>query len=332
MLVQIIAQYDQMNGTLQQSLMLARAFADMAFKVRLVNLHAQTHPCARDTARNNQIEMIASSPDAPPKADLNIVVGLWESGSAEIAARLIQNGDRVILAPTVYWHRNLLPTCANRAEALWYVSWDQAAHSKPYWNLANRVEVVRCVVDTDRFRPCEKGATAQPRVLCRHSCDIPEKFGSDVTSIVKRLGDTHNITFKMLGASQVIGHFDNDRISIFPQEAVDPALFLPTGDIWVYEHADYWRETACLAMLEAMACGLPVVVNNIGGMREYLIHGKTGFACDNPDEFLEFTRLLLDHPTLHESMAREARNFALRSHSLGSLKLRLKELLTQTHI
>ncbi|HKP85481.1 MAG TPA: glycosyltransferase [Blastocatellia bacterium] len=332
MLVQIIARCERMNGALQQALMLARAFAGLAIKVRLVNLHPQTHPCVPQALQNDQVEFVESSPDSPPQADLSIVVGLWDTASAEIAARLIRDGSRVVLAPTTYWHRNLLPECANRAEALWYVSWDQAAHSKPYWSLANRVEVVRCAVDLNRFRPSERMPTGRPWVLCRHSCDTPAKFGSDVMPIIKRISDTHNVMFKMLGASQVLGHLENGRVSTLQQEAVDPALFLQTGDIWVYAHASDWRETACIAMLEAMACGLPVVVNNTGGMREYLVHGKTGFACNNTDEFVEFTRLLLDHPTLFVSVAREARNFAQQYHSLDSLKRRLKEFLNQTHI
>lgn len=96
----------------------------------------------------------------------------------------------------------------------------------------------------------------------------------------------------------------------------------------MYAHADYWRETACVAMLEAMACGLPVVVTNAGGMREYLLHGRSGFACDSNEELIGFTRLLLERPDLRRQMGAEARRFVECHHSIANLNQRLHQLLS----
>jgi len=36
-------------------------------------------------------------------------------------------------------------------------------------------------------------------------------------------------------------------------------------------------ESFCLAALEAMACGVPVLAADVGGLPEVVLHGKTGF-------------------------------------------------------
>ena len=130
--------------------------------------------------------------------------------------------------------------------------------------------------------------------------------------------------FRILGGTQSIRKCRDQRIVIESEGSVDPATFLQGGHLWVYSHAEWWKETACIAMIEAMACGLPSLVTSAGGMREYMVHGRTGFSCANTAEFLNFTELLLENQTLRECMAREARDWAATYFSLGALTSRLR--------
>lgn len=48
-----------------------------------------------------------------------------------------------------------------------------------------------------------------------------------------------------------------------------------------------WREPFGLVMVESMAAGTPVIAMNLGSTSEIIAHGKTGFLCQNVDEFVE---------------------------------------------
>ncbi len=45
-----------------------------------------------------------------------------------------------------------------------------------------------------------------------------------------------------------------------------------------------WREPFGLVMVESMAAGTPVIAMNMGSVPEVIVHGKTGFICNNITE------------------------------------------------
>ncbi|MBW4477436.1 MAG: glycosyltransferase family 4 protein [Tolypothrix brevis GSE-NOS-MK-07-07A] len=47
-----------------------------------------------------------------------------------------------------------------------------------------------------------------------------------------------------------------------------------------------WREPFGLVMVESMAAGTPVIAMKLGSTKEVIDHGKTGFLCDNIEEFV----------------------------------------------
>ncbi|MBX4189080.1 glycosyltransferase family 4 protein [Candidatus Parcubacteria bacterium] len=52
-------------------------------------------------------------------------------------------------------------------------------------------------------------------------------------------------------------------------------------------HAITWREPFGLTLIEAMACGCPVVAFNIGSIPEIIVHGKTGFTVNTMEEMID---------------------------------------------
>jgi len=62
-----------------------------------------------------------------------------------------------------------------------------------------------------------------------------------------------------------------------------------------------------LTLLEAMACGTPVVCSRVGAMPEFVRHGETGFVFDTEEQLADYLRLLASDPGRADRMGRAAR-------------------------
>ena len=71
------------------------------------------------------------------------------------------------------------------------------------------------------------------------------------------------------------------------------------------------------ALLEAMACGLPVVATDVPGTREVISHGETGFLCGtSASEIRQALVEVLDNQELRARMGANAAKFVQKNASL----------------
>jgi glycosyltransferase involved in cell wall biosynthesis len=70
-------------------------------------------------------------------------------------------------------------------------------------------------------------------------------------------------------------------------------------------------DTFGLAVLEALASGVPALVSSVGGPKFTVQHCKTGYVATNFEEFVAFTDLVLTQPDVLPAMARAGRLYAL---------------------
>jgi N-acetyl-alpha-D-glucosaminyl L-malate synthase BshA len=100
----------------------------------------------------------------------------------------------------------------------------------------------------------------------------------------------------------------------FVGEQTDLVALLSIADLFLLPSA---QESFGLAALEAMACEVPVVASNVGGLPEIIEDGVTGFTCGPEDVVLMAQRgiALLTDPPLHAAITRSAVEMVRRRYS-----------------
>jgi glycosyltransferase involved in cell wall biosynthesis len=75
-------------------------------------------------------------------------------------------------------------------------------------------------------------------------------------------------------------------------------------------------ESFGVAAVEASACGIPVVVSDVGGLPEVVKNGSTGLIVprDSPEELASALRRLLESATLREKMGETGRSFVVEEY------------------
>lgn len=105
-----------------------------------------------------------------------------------------------------------------------------------------------------------------------------------------------------------------DAVS-FTGPVADPRPLYAAADVYVQPT---FYDPCSLVVLEALACGLPVVTTQANGASELLTNGQEGFVLESPTEIEALTEYLeaLSAPDLRAHMSQAARQLAL-AHSFA---------------
>lgn len=87
-------------------------------------------------------------------------------------------------------------------------------------------------------------------------------------------------------------------------------------------------ESFGVAVLEASACGIPVIVSDTGGLPEVAKNNETGFIVPsrNPDAAAEAIIKLIEDEALRKRMGAEGRNFVLQNYEWKDCASRMEKL------
>jgi L-malate glycosyltransferase len=104
---------------------------------------------------------------------------------------------------------------------------------------------------------------------------------------------------------RLIAEYGIEDAVVFSGEQQDLVPILSAGDLFLLPSS---QESFGLAALEAMACGVPVVASNVGGLPEIIEDGVTGFVCAQNDVELMAARgiELLTNRELRDAIAHAA--------------------------
>ncbi|RYF71212.1 MAG: glycosyltransferase [Cytophagaceae bacterium] len=100
--------------------------------------------------------------------------------------------------------------------------------------------------------------------------------------------------------------------TVFPAQTDTIPFYQQAHVVLNLSHANAWIETFGLTILEGMACGRPVIVPPVGGVRELIDNGVEGFVVDalHPQELIDALRRLFSDMALYMRMAEAARQRA----------------------
>ncbi len=197
------------------------------------------------------------------------------------------------------WFLNISLAMADRVTA---VSQYIADKLQPHLKRPTDIQVIYNGIDERRFQPAS-GTPHKKRPFRILFCGKPtRKKGADmIVPLANRLGADFEIRHVGGGAlnAGAVGSGRVVAIGVVPYArmhelycSVD-ALFIPSV-----------REGCPLAVLEAMACGLPVVGNDCSGIPELVKGGEGGFLCEigQIEQYAAAFERLLDDPQRCRSM------------------------------
>jgi D-inositol-3-phosphate glycosyltransferase len=192
-----------------------------------------------------------------------------------------------------------------------------------------RISVIPCGVDTEMFRPLD---SREARVSLGLDPDVP------VLLFIGRIEPLKGIDVLIRASAQLDGRFqllvvggdEKDAMRIHELHTLAEEMGIlgkvvfadavPHEELPRYYNAasicvvPSYYESFGLVALEAMACGVPVIASRVGGLKETVRDGQTGYLVPwrCPEPFAERLDLLLTNEPLRRSLGEEAREVAQR--------------------
>jgi glycosyltransferase involved in cell wall biosynthesis len=207
-----------------------------------------------------------------------------------------------------------------RTDAVMVVGTETKRYLVDHGVSVDRVHVMSSKIDPHRFRPLpsrrEYDLILTAQLIARKRVDLFLRIVSDLRTRYPR------IRAAILGTGPLRGELEDLAISLGLGEHVeflgcheDTERYYNRAKIFVLTSS---AEGLSLAMLEAMACGLPVVVPAVGDLGDVVHNGVTGYLIGDNDRgrFVAALGQLLDDENLRRTIGDNARSTILHGYTV----------------
>jgi N-acetyl-alpha-D-glucosaminyl L-malate synthase BshA len=211
----------------------------------------------------------------------------------------------------------------NQSNAVTAVSESLRDETYQYFKISREIKVVHNFIDTKNISG-EPNDTVRKHyapkgelLLCHISNFRPVKRIEEVVRVFKKIHDQMPVKLLMVGdgpersrAQALCRELGTCQDSYFLGKLKDPSKVLKICDLFLLPSEN---ESFGMAMLEAMACGVPIVSSNAGGIPEVNREGFSGYlsAVGDVDGMANNAlRILKDEKTLKQFKENARRNAA----------------------
>ena len=175
-------------------------------------------------------------------------------------------------------------------------------------------------IDLSCFKPGEKESVRRHLKIPSHSIvllfaangikkNIYKNYSllRSALEILNGQGFKEKLHFVALGDKEDSESLERIDLNFIPYQT-EPGIvakYYQAADIYLHAaKAEVWG----LTVTEALACGIPVVATDVGGIKEQIVDGKTGFltSATDPEDMAEKIKGLIENPDKRKDMGLQA--------------------------
>lgn len=225
-------------------------------------------------------------------------------------------GSQPTFRPIIHYALNKSDAVTCVSEFLYHTTIREFAPSKP-------IEVIYNFVDVNEYKRVEnielrrKYARDNEKIITHVSNFRPVKRVEDIVIAFSRIRKEVPSKLLLIGdgpdmpkVEALLKKFDLSKDVYCLGEQSSIAELLSISDLFLMTSES---ESFGLAALEAISCEVPVVCYSVGGLKEFVIDGITGFACEfgNVDELVFFSKKILENEQLRKKLGKQGRELVL---------------------
>lgn len=213
----------------------------------------------------------------------------------------------------------------------------QSAFAASALDVQRQVQILKGGVDDGFFTPLSASGEAQRstqgekrghvlfvgRLLPHKGIDrLIAALPADVRLVIcgRPYDETYHALLRALASGKQVEFLTSaDDLAVRELYRTAFAIVLPSVYVDCYGQAHVWPELMGFSLLEGMACGTPAICSRVGGMPEYVDHGRTGFVFDELAELSRYIERLAGDAQLVTEMGSAARRQVEDEYGLASI-------------